>query len=203
MDIEKYNQLSNNISELVEQFRNKHKQSYYVSFSYGFYAVADNDVIASPQKGVLRDCQWGYVWFSYFSGEFGLNRYPKSTERGFFVSPDGYVCESLSLGNIIVSKWYGHLKINTLDGNPLYYTKEEKTQEAMREILPYIPLLQGCRSEEEAKMLIEIKANHQEKNSREEMVDVLMEEIKRLKDKVNEYEKIFDEIRARIPQGKS
>jgi len=214
MDIEKYNQLVEEINYAIDEKRRLHVDNKYVAFSAKFYAVCNNTVTVSPSMSVFKDSQWGYMTITYWDGAGYTWGHEKSKETECFISPEGHLCyDKINLDNICIStsRWENNFVMHTyyyvctIDGGKvLFNTKGEKPiKDSLNEFVPYIPILQGCRSEEEAEMLIEIKANHQEKNSREEMVDVLMEEIKRLKDKVNEYEKIFDEIRARIPQGKS
>lgn len=209
MDITKYENLVGEINQLVDEKKKFHKINNWLSFRVCYYAITDDKLVESPSMAILKDCQWGYLIISYWEGVKYHWGHPAPTKIDCFISPEGHLCfRKLIMGDISISVGhftkdfydYEQFYVDTINGEHLFTSRDGCSLfDTLNSFVPHLSLIQGCRSEEEVNMLIEIKKNNKEKNRREDMVDILMDEIKKLRATINEYEEIFEEIKQKIP----
>ena len=177
-----YETLKESINEVLAQIRLKHVPNLYAPFGVEYYAIKENgECIQSPSSNIFENMKWGMIRIDY----------------RYFVSNDGLISNNLVFDDL---KIYAY-RIESKDGTVLYSANSNQPEEALLELDKVLPWLHGCRTKEEADMLIEIKGKSgvEEMDNRQDMVEVLMKEISRLKGVVSDYEKRFEEIRSIIP----
>ena len=192
-----YETLKESINEVLVQIRLKHVPNLYAPFEVEYYAIKENgECIQSPSSSIFEDMKWGMIRIDYSLGTNYRGYYERETNR-YFVSNDGLISNNLVFDDL---KIYAY-RIESKDGTVLYSANSNQPEEALLELDKVLPWLHGCRTKEEADMLIEIKGKSgvEEMDNRQDMVEVLMKEISRLKGVVSDYEKRFEEIRSIIP----
>ena len=117
------------------------------------------------------------------------------------MSNDGLISNNLVFDDLKIKT----NRIESKEGIVLYSAKSSQPEEIMLELDKVLPWLHGCRTKEEADMLIEIKDKNavDEKDVRRDVVEILMKEISRLKEALSDYEKKFEEIRSILLRNES
>ncbi len=117
------------------------------------------------------------------------------------MSNDGLISNNLVFDDLKIKT----NRIESKEGIVLYSAKSSQPEEIMLELDKVLPWLHGCRTKEEADMLIEIKGKNieDEKDGRRDMVEVLMTEISRLKEALSDYEKKIEEIKSILLRNES
>lgn len=189
-----YEALKESINEVLRQTHLKHVPNSYVTFSVKYFAIKENgECVQSVSSSIFEDMKWGTLYVHYCPGTNYRGYYEGETDK-YFISNDGLISNNLVFDDLKIKT----NRIESKDGIVLYSAKSSQPEEIMLELDKFLPLLHGCRTKEEADMLIEIKGKNveDEKDDRRDMVEVLMKEISRLKEVLSDYEKKFEEIRS-------
>ena len=189
-----YEAIKGSINEVLAQTRLKHVPNSHVTFSVEYYAIKENgECVQSVSSSIFENMNWGMIHVHYCPGTNYRGYYDGKIDK-YFVSNDGLICNNLVFNDLKLKIYW----IETKDGSILYTAKSSRPEEAMSELNKILPLLHGCRTKEEADILIEIKGKNpvEEKDARRDIVEVLMKEMSRLKEVVSDYEKKFEEIRS-------
>lgn len=196
-----YEALKESINEVLAQTRLKHVTNSHVTFRVEYYAIKENgECVQSASSSIFEDMKWGMLYVHYCPGTNYRGYYDGVTDK-HFVSNDGLISNNLVFDDLKIKT----NRIESKDGIVLYSAKSSQPEEIMLELDKFLPLLHGCRTKEEADMLIEIKGKNveDEKDGRRDMVEVLMKEISRLKEALSDYEKKFEEIRSILLRNES
>lgn len=189
-----YDALRESIEEVLAQTRQNHVNNLGVPFRVIYYSVKENgECEQSPSSSIFKDMKWGMISISYCPGN-DYKGWPYEKLDRYFVSNDGLISTCLVFDDLKLTD----TRIRSNNGTPLYSAKSRKPEEFMPELDKVLPIIHGCRTEEEANMLIEIDKKNamDEKDTRSDMVEMLMKEISRLKEVVSDYEKKIEEIRS-------
>ena len=191
-------QLKSQILKLIEEEKSriiKEEGTYFDTVSLTLLKQ-DNEVVSSGYLDDQECYQWGYIDFIFreYWSEIG-DKFIFSSDHSYFISNYGHISPILQLGNIIIHEDFS---ITTLDGLFLYnhHQKFEIPSLIIKEYAPIIPLLQICRNSEEVQFLLETKMDYSNLKKREDLVELLMAEVKRLKSTICEYEKLFKVIQT-------
>lgn len=181
------------VNELFNRYLRKHVHNKYTTFELDFYAIKeDGSCVKSESSIIFEDMSWGMIIVHYCPG-INYKGFFDSKKEKLYISKDGIISDSLQFGNLIIKSD----QIETIDGTTLYSPIIYEIEDVMVELNKVLPYLHGCRTMEEANMLLEIRnLDKKEQDDRREIIDTLIEEIKRLKGIVSEYEEKFDEIKT-------
>ena len=186
---------------MLAQTRLKHVTNSHVTFRVEYYAIKENgECVQSASSSIFEDMKWGMLYVHYCPGTNYRGYYEGETDK-YFISNDGLISNNLVFDDLKLKIFW----IESKEGTILYSAKSSQPEEVLSELNMILPLLHGCRTKEEADMLIEIKGKNavEEKDDRRDMVEVLMKEISRLKEALSDYEKKFEEIRSILLRNES
>jgi hypothetical protein len=171
-----------------------HIDNPYVHFSVTYYVVkSNNEVIVSPSDSVLSDFEWALIFIVYCHGQ-NYRGYFDSASDTNFITKEGIIVPKLRVGNLEVHK---ELQLCSIDNQFLYSPENSLSREdKIKDICKIMPLIQGCRSFEQADMIISIKRKSTENSEEENVVNTLMEEIRRLRTVISNYEDKFEQIKG-------
>lgn len=186
-------EMKRNINSYVSDIKTRnHIDNPYVPFSVDYYVVkSNNEVIVSPSDSVLNDFEWGLIaiyycygrnYRGYYEGRYDLN----------FITKEGIIVPKLRVNDLEV---HSDLRIYSTDNQFLYAPADKPSREdEIQDICKIIPIIQGCKSKEQADMMISIKKKYSENSNDENIINTLMEEISRLRKIINNHEKRNEQI---------
>lgn len=189
-----YEALRESIQEVLAQTRQNHVNNPYRTFRVEYYSVKESgECVQSASSSIFEDMKWGMIYVHYCPGT-NYNGYFEGKLDKYFVSKEGLISTCLVFDDLKLTD----TRIKSNDGTTIYSAQSRQPEEFMSELDKVLPIIHGCRTEEEANMLIEIDRKNamDEKDTRRDMVEMLMKEISRLKEVVSDYEKKIEEIRS-------
>ena len=192
-----YEALKETIKEVLDQTRQKHIVNAYVTFHVTYYSVKENgECVQSASSSIFEDMKWGMIYVYYCPGKNYRGYFEGELDR-YFVSNEGLISTYLVFDDLKLAINGVGSRIESNDGTILYNAQNTEPEKIMSEVDKVLPIIHGCRTREEANMLIEIERENamEEKDSRRDMVEILLKEISQLKEKMSSYEKKIEEMR--------
>ena len=145
---------------------------------------SDSSIVESPSESIFKDFEWGVIRVIWF---WSSNEGDMDTQ---FITKDGIITPKLKFGSLTL---HDDFHITTTEQIEIYWPNDSNwpIEKKINEIMQIVPLLQECKTREEAKKIVEIVRNKPAISTKEDVVKSLMSEIKELKSIVRSYENMY------------